>query len=302
MINKGIVFDIQRFSLYDGPGIRTTVFLKGCPLRCIWCHNPESWILKPQLMFNNEKCTNCGACISECPTGAHIMKNNKHEFMRDKCTEIFQCINVCLYDALKMSGYETDVLAIMKQVAADITYYENSGGGLTISGGEPTLQGEFTLELLQAARKMNIHTAIETCGYGRHETFNEILKYTDLFLFDIKGTENACHERLTGASNEKILDNLDFLYKQGAEIILRCPMIPGINDSSQHLRGIAELEAKYPNLKGIEILPYHDMGRGKWKELQIEYTLEERKSLDEETKNVWRSKLKAMGCHKAVIL
>ncbi|MBU3113265.1 glycyl-radical enzyme activating protein [Clostridium lacusfryxellense] len=303
MIKKGNIFDIQRFSLYDGPGIRTTVFLKGCPLRCIWCHNPESWHLKSQLMFNKEKCTNCGECSLVCPTGAQIMKNNIHEFLQQKCNKSFKCVDVCSYGALKISGLEKDVQAVMKEVAADITYYDNSGGGLTISGGEPTVQWEFTLELLKVAKQMNIHTAIETCGFGQQEVFNKIRNYTDLFLFDIKDTGSARHEKLTGVSNIKILKNLDFLYNQGSEIILRCPMIPGINDTTEHLRGISALSRKYPNLKGIEILPYHDMGRGKWKEMQVKYTLEGLKMPDDKTKKGWMDTLiRKMGCHNAVLL
>lgn len=298
MINKGIVFDIQRFSLHDGPGIRTTVFLKGCPLHCKWCHNPESLKVRPQLMYRKEKCRNCGACISVCPTGAQTRINNVHEFLLPLCRENFKCAYVCPYDALKMSGYETDVTAVMKKVIADITYYNNSGGGLTISGGDPTVQWEFTLELLKAAKKLNIHTAIETCGYADQETFSKILNYIDLFLFDFKSTNSVKHEELTGVPNALILDNLDFLYKQGAEIILRCPMIPGINDTSEHLQGICDLSKKYTNLKGVEILPYHDMGRGKWKELQAEYTLESLKSADDKTQNIWMERLAEMGCLK----
>jgi glycyl-radical enzyme activating protein len=216
---KGIVFDIQRAALHDGPGVRTVVFLKGCYLRCQWCHNPESWSLEPQ-------------------TAAQP-------------------------DALgqyRTFGRTMSVDEVMQVVLRDRVYYEVSGGGITLSGGEPTLQFAFCKALLQAAREHNIHTCLDTSGHDRQEDFAELLPLVDLFLYDYKLTSSESHLRWTGAGNELILSNLEFLYRSGAAIILRCPILPGINDSQEHLDGIAALSRKYRRLRGVEILPYHDIG------------------------------------------
>jgi pyruvate formate lyase activating enzyme len=294
-VNKGIVFDIQKFSLHDGPGIRTTVFLKGCPLRCLWCHNPESQSFKVELAFKKDKCMMCGACEAVCPLGVHRVTEGLHTIDYSKCNISGKCIEACTYDALKLYGKVMTVEEIISDVIKDIKYYEKSGGGITISGGEPLGQPSFTREILKAAKEKSIHTCIETTGYASKEIIAKLLPYVDLFLFDYKATDAVKHEELTGVSNELILQNLQFIYEQGASIILRCPLISGVNDSQEHLQGIANMSKKYPLLKGIELLPYHDMGKGKYKELGREYTLGNIKNTSEEQKKKWISFFQALG-------
>jgi len=260
---KGQIFDIQRFSLHDGPGIRTTVFLKGCPLRCKWCHNPESWSSEPQLFFNSEKCVDCMECVRICPTGAHQISEEKHVVKFRLCIACGKCIKLCNYNALSIFGYEQDVDSIFNEIKQDKDFYDMSGGGVTLSGGEPMLQLKMTLELLKKCKENNINTCVETCGYVPRKSYKAVIPYVDTYLFDYKDTDCSRHKELTGVSNELILANLDYLYNQGADIILRCPMIPGINDTEEHFKGIAAIAAKYPLLRSIEILPYHNMGVSK---------------------------------------
>lgn len=255
----GIVFDIQRFALYDGPGIRTTVFLKGCPLACIWCHNPESQDPKPQLSLNKEK------------------------------------------GISKIIGKERTVDEIMDIVIRDKDYYDNSQGGLTISGGEPLMQMQFTHALLQAAKKHGIHTCIDTSGFAPQKHYQQILDYVDLFLYDYKVTEGDRHRELTGVSNEVILDNLDFLYKNHAKIILRCPLIKGINDSDTHLEGIGNICHRYPDLKGVEIMAYHNMGYSKAIDIGMTPAMAIQPTTNEETKAIWLKKLNKLGCTRVQI-
>lgn len=296
MKKTGIIFDIQRFSLHDGPGIRTTVFLKGCPLHCIWCHNPESWSRKPQLMFSAEKCRQCMACAGSCPNSVHIQKLGEHVLDDKNCDACGKCVTQCAYGALKMSGEEMDVDTVLKEVCADKSYYDNSGGGVTISGGEPMLQFSFLQTLLREAKKQGLHTCLETGGFAQKEEFESIRKDVDLFLFDIKHTDDAAHKKYTGVSNQRILANLDDLYRKGAKLRLRCPLIPGINDTDEHIAGIAALTRKYPELCGVEILPYHDMGKGKWNQIGREYELRDLKSTDQEQKAVLHRRFLEAGC------
>jgi pyruvate formate lyase activating enzyme len=271
--SEGIVFEIHRFSLNDGPGIRTTVFLKGCPLKCLWCHNPESQLFQPQLSFNSEKCLQCFSCVPACLNEVHHFHNNRHSIIWDRCLLSGECVKACPNEALKMIGYKATINEIINEVMKDLNYYKNSGGGLTISGGEPLAQFQFTKQLLIAAKDAGIHTCIDTCGQASQNHFREILPFTDLFLYDYKTTNPYQHKYLTGVDNNLILNNLDYLYHNDASIILRCPIIPGINDNEAHLHSIAYLKTKYPNLKGIEILPYHSMGRNKANQVGNTYKL-----------------------------
>lgn len=262
---KGIVFDIQRCALHDGPGIRTTVFLKGCPLRCLWCHNPESQAFKPELSIDRER------------------------------------FRAGQPGAVEIIGREATVAEVMETVVRDVEFYERSGGGVTLSGGEPMAQFGFARELLRAARRRRLHTCLDTCGQARTAYFEEILGDVDLFLYDFKETDPDRHRELTGVSNELIMRNLEFLYSRRANIILRCPLVPGLNDSPDHLMSIAALSARYPNLIGIEILPYHNMGSHKAERIGREAPLPHLGNTDDMTKQRWMKTLAEFGCTRATV-
>lgn len=292
----GVVYDIQRFALHDGPGIRTTVFLKGCPLRCIWCHNPESQEFEPQLSFDASKCTNCFKCVHTCPTGAHYIADGKHEVNFDACQVHEGCTKVCPSNALKIIGKEQTVDEVMNIVMRDNAYYKDSNGGMTISGGEPLSRIDFTLELLEAAKENGIHTCVDTSGFAPRDHYKRILGVTDIFLYDYKATEPEKHKELTGVSNGIILENLDYLYNSGANIIVRCPMVKGINDTEAHIQGIADIYHKYPNLLGVELMAYHNMGQDKAARIGRRPDMEPLPNTDEVTKEEWLSKLRLLGC------
>ena len=299
---SGLVFDIQRFSLHDGPGIRTTVFFKGCPLRCIWCHNPESMRMAPQLGYKKEKCTGCMACVHVCPNAAHREESGEHILDFSRCRFSGRCVEPCVSGALRQIGKEMTVEEIMAEVIKDRLYYDNSGGGITLSGGEPMLQFAFALELLKESRNMGIHTCIETSGYADTEKFCRILPLVDLFLFDYKATGDERHKALTGVGQELIIKNLDILGGNDSGIILRCPLIPGINDQIEHLQAISMLSRKYKSIRGVEILPYHDYAKGKWAEVGKENFLEGIPSASRQDIAQWTDKLLGMGCVKLVNL
>jgi pyruvate formate lyase activating enzyme len=294
----GMLIDIFRGSLRDGPGIRTTVFLKGCPLRCMWCHNPESWSKEKQLGYFSERCMNCFACTKVCPYGVHTAINGVHQVHYDLCRGCGKCIDACNYDALKLYGYWQDSETVFQEVLRDIDFYDDEGG-LTISGGEPLFQINFTLSLLKKCKNQGINTCIETCGYSSRSDFDKVLKYVDLLLFDYKETIGSAHKKFTGVPNEGILDNLDYIYKKGAQIILRCPIIPGVNDSKEHFEGIARMNKNYPDLRGIEIIAYHNMGVSKGTGIGVDMRLKEIANTDEKQKAEWINCLKSLGCEKA---
>ena len=273
--NKGITFDLSRYCLNDGPGIRTTVFLKGCPLRCIWCHNPESQRMTPEILFSQSSCVNCGACSAVCPNKCHRL-GDLHIFDRSECIACGKCAEACAKKALRIVGREFTAEEIISEVLKDKTFYATSGGGMTVSGGEPLLQVEFLERLLTLARKEAIHTAVETCGFAPQESFERIAPLTDCFLFDYKETNSEKHKKFTGKDRSLINENLAFLNGIGANIILRVPLIPGYNDSLENIEGIRETVKKYPSIRKIEVLPYHPLGVSKEKELgwQKEDTIE----------------------------
>lgn len=301
MDHKAIIFDIQRGSLRDGPGIRTTIFLKGCPLNCLWCHNPEATTPESQLFFYYDKCKHCGDCVKVCPNDVHQFNHEKHSIDYDKCKLCGKCVEECNSNALKIVGAEMSVDEVMLQVMADLDFYKNSGGGMTLSGGEPMFQFAFSMELLKKCRKKGVHTCIETSGHAPAEQFGQILPYVDVLLFDYKLTGSDSYKKYTGVPDKQILKNLDLAYKYGASIILRCPIIPGINDTDQHFNAICALDKKYPDLEGIELLPYHTMGNSKRISIGINETLIDLKTTPPGVPDRWLEKLKKSGCEKAIV-
>ena len=243
---NGTIFNIQRFCINDGPGIRTTVFLKGCPLKCIWCHNPESQAREPEIMFYKDKCTKCGSCVN--------VTVNDSDF-------------VCINDAKEICGKEISSDEVIKEVLKDEIFYQNSGGGITISGGEPFYQFDFSLELVKKAKENGLHTAIETCGFVKNSDLKKMAEFVDLFLYDYKETNSEKHKNFTGVDNTVIIDNLSFLNNINKDVILRCPIIKGCNDRREHFEGIAEIANRYKNILHIEIEPYHSLGEDKYSAL-----------------------------------
>ncbi len=266
----GIVFGIQRFSIHDGPGIRTTVFLKGCNVNCRWCHNPEGIPIAPLIGFNESKCVRCGGCAAVCPQGCHIIDGETHRFDRAKCVACGKCVDVCPVQALELIGKPMTADEVMQVIRKDLRYYKE-GGGVTLSGGEALLHKDFVLELLRRCKAEGIHCALETNGVHRFETYQEVLPYVDLFLLDYKATDPKVHKEYVGCSNERILENLQKLYDAGANILVRCPIIPGVNDNQAHFDAIAQLTKDYPRLMGAEILPYHKLGVAKAKRIDAYY-------------------------------
>ena len=259
----GAIFDIQRFSIHDGPGIRTTVFFKGCPLNCAWCHNPEGISRAHLLSFRPALCIGCGYCFRTCPLQCHRMEDGKHFLERARCEACGRCAAECYAGALELVGREASVEGIMREVLRDKAFYDNSGGGLTLSGGEPLMQPDFAFALLGAAKDAGLHCCVETSGCAARASFDLVRPKVDLFLYDIKETDSARHVEFTGRPNDQILANLRHLHGEGANIILRLPMIPGYNDRPDHFDGIAALARDLPGLKGVEIMPYHQLGENK---------------------------------------
>ena len=269
MSSKGRIFDIQHFSLHDGPGIRSTVFLKGCPLHCIWCHNPEGMEREMHLSFDKFKCIGCIACNKVCPD-VHKFESSVHFIHRKGCSFCKKCTESCVSNALEIIGRDLTAEEILPELLRNKPFFKNSGGGVTISGGEPGMQGEFLLEFTKILNKNNIHVAIETSGHCDFEIFKSIFPYVDLFLYDYKETDPELHRNYTGVSNELILKNLHKLYAHGTKILLRCPIIPGLNDREDHFQGIAGLYLKYNGLEGPEFIPYHNLGTSKPNRLGLE--------------------------------
>jgi len=288
----GIVFNIQRFSLHDGPGIRTTVFLKGCNLRCAWCHNPESMKKDPQISVNFNRCTSCGRCAAVCPEGVHrIEADGTHCLFPEKCRLCRACIEACPADAISVIGREYRPQEVIEVVLKDRIYYDRSGGGVTFSGGEPTYQHEFLLELLKLSKAEGLHTCIETNGMAQKEHLAEISPYVDLFLFDFKHYDDEMHKKYTGASNKAMLENLAFLNELSKELLLRCPIIPGINDTLAHFEAIKTLRRKYEHIRDVELMPYHTIGSGKWKNIGLFYSLADLKAPSKEQIEIWKKEI-----------
>ncbi|EYE88147.1 ferredoxin [Fervidicella metallireducens AeB] len=280
-MKKGIVFNIQRYSIHDGPGIRTTVFLKGCPLNCLWCHNPESKRKSREIFFYKNRCLKCGMCIAICPQNALSIENNGIKTDNKKCIFCGRCAAVCNTNAREIVGVEMTDDELMKEIKKDCIFYEESGGGVTFSGGEPLYQYEFLKLMLKRCKLAGIHTVLDTCGFVSEEALIGISDYVDLFLYDIKLMDDDKHKKYTGVSNVLILNNLNKLDELQKKIFIRIPIIPGINDDEN-----IEMTGKFLNkLKSIEkvcLLPYHKIALDKYKRLNLDYNLADTEEPTEE--------------------
>ena len=297
MMTTGRIFDIQRFSIHDGPGIRTTVFLKGCPLRCLWCGNPESIPGEPSLSYMKDKCIGCGACFDQCPQ--HALSPDpagKAVVDRARCKSSGDCAPVCDPKALEMVGRVVTSGEVLDVVLRDKAYYRTSGGGITLSGGEPLMQPDFAELLLVEAKARGLHTVVETSGYAMWGAIRPLVPLVDLWLFDYKETNWQLHEKFVGKPNELILSNLKRLYKEDAKIQLRCPMIPGHNARREHLDGIVALAKSMPRIESVELLPYYDLWRAKLDRFGLKTELPESvKPPERRTVDGWKDYLRSRG-------
>lgn len=273
-MKSGFITDIQRFSLNDGPGIRTTVFFKGCNMRCEWCHNPETISAKKEIMFYANKCIGCGKCFEVCPNGVHHVTDGTHAIDRDKCTLCGKCVESCYAEALVFSAKEMTADDIMAEILQDKVYYDESNGGVTLSGGEVTCQKELALEIVRKCKENGIKTAIETNLLMPLESIKELLSSLDLIMFDIKIFDNETHKKHTGVPNTQILENVKKLDEFGIPFIVRTPLIPGVTDSEENLSAIAEYISKSKNLLYYEILNFNPLGASKYKSLDGENKFE----------------------------
>lgn len=266
--NRGYVTDIQRYSIHDGPGIRTTVFLKGCPLRCFWCQNPEAQEIKPQIMYYSERCSVCGHCVEACPEGAVKIKEGVLRIDRDKCVACGSCEKICLNLARQITGKLMNAHDVIEEIKKDEKFYDNSGGGMTISGGEPLFQSQFTFNILKSCKEEGFHTALETCGIASWDAYKEVIDFVDLFLFDIKHMDSDKHISGTGMPNRLILENVRKIAAQ-KPMLIRTPLIPGFNNSKEAIRDIAHFVKKeLPSVK-LELLAYNKMGESKYARLDM---------------------------------
>ena len=268
---KATVIDIKKFAIHDGDGIRTTLFLKGCPLSCVWCHNPESISFSPQLSYVEKKCIGCGECVSVCDAGAHSVSENGHIFDRSKCVSCGKCEEVCLGEALKLYGRKMSVDELLPILLEDKSFYESSGGGVTLSGGECLMQPEFCAEILKKLKENGINTAVDTFGFVNRASLDAVIPYTDVFLYDMKAIDEDVHKKCTGQANKIIIENLRYLDEKGAKIEVRYPYVPDMN--ADQCEKIADVLCTLKNLTKLRVLPYHSFAGSKYEAVGMENTM-----------------------------
>jgi len=310
-VQNGTIFDLKKYSTNDGPGIRTTVFFSGCPLSCLWCHNPESQSIRPELLYRAGRCLLCGECVEACPKGAirietNVSRNRAVESQenfgpvitdRDKCTRCQTCAANCYAGAREFAGRHVTVNQVMEEIEREVPFYDESGGGVTFSGGEPLMQPRFLSALLKACRKHEIHTVVDTSGFANWNVFEEIRMDVDLFLYDLKHMDPIRHRGITGVPNEVILENLRRLSEVSAKCIVRIPLIPGINDDEKNLRDSGRLLASLRNIECVELMSYHDIAQAKYEALDREYALIGTKPPTEAEMHQARNVLQGYGLH-----
>mgnify|MGYP000933247502 FL=1 len=271
----GTVLNIERYTLHDGPGIRTTVFLKGCPLRCLWCSNPESQKSRPELVYFRDRCVGCGRCLEHCPHNALIQEAEGAPItvLFDRCDGCGICVDKCYYEALTIVGESMTAQDVCDIVARDQRFYKHSGGGVTLSGGEPLLQAEFSAEVLRLCQQKGIQTAIQTSGNAPLENLQRLIPHLDLVIFDCKHLDDQTHIKLTGVSNKRILENLHYLNAINKPVVIQVALIPGLNDSEENLLSVFDLVKSLPAVEGLSLLSYHTLGVSKYRNTGREYQL-----------------------------
>jgi len=295
MTKIGLIFDIKKFSLHDGPGIRTTVFFKGCPLHCLWCHNPEGIKTGPEILFNPGRCIACSQCVPVCPRKALTLSDGGLDQDHKKCTACGACAEACPAEAWELAGKRMTADQVMEAIEQDIPFYRQSGGGVTFSGGEPLMQPEILLELLDRCGKLGLHRAVDTSGYAETEALLETARRAELLLYDIKHTDPGKHLEYTGVSNQLVLDNLALATRENIEIKIRVPVIPGFNDDSGNIRRLGDIALALPRHPEISLLPYHSAAGHKYLQLGRDYALRQTKPQDRKKLETMARELEGRG-------
>lgn len=291
----GIIFDIKKYALHDGPGIRCTVFLKGCPLRCSWCHNPESWQAEPEPMVRPVRCVRCGRCLEVCPESAISLTKATPATDAQRCTRCGTCLTVCPANARQIVGRTVSASEVLAEIEKDIIFYDTSAGGVTFSGGEPLMQPEFLNALAAGCRKLDIHTAVDSCCYAEPDVVRQIAESVDMFLCDIKHLDPDKHKKFTGVDNQLILDNIALLASLGKEVIVRVPVVPGVNDNTADIEAIGRYVKTLKTIREIDLLPYHSGGSAKAGRLGRKAVVPQRRHVPDEAMSAYAECLRELG-------